>query len=123
MDTWLEVEDWARLAPYQLPVATVATTEMARRSGRKRGSLRLKSLGAVEMVGDGGDARRAVEGRGGIMQVLCREIEDGMGQERRGIRFCISGSRGGGSGTERAGAWGLGIIGAGYCGEMRLCRM
>ena len=71
MHTWLEVEAWARLAPYQLPVATVATTEMARRSGRKRGSVRLKGLGAVEERGgdggDTGDARLGGEGMGGIL--------------------------------------------------------
>ena len=66
MHTWLEVKVWARVAPYQDPVATVATTETARRKGRKRGSVRLKGLGEVEMVGDGGGARRAVEDSGGI---------------------------------------------------------
>lgn len=98
-------------------------------------------LGAAEeRGGDGGDARRAVEGTVGMMQVLGREIDglkkekeervgrdiDGQGRdgEEMGFGFCVSGElagpagkRGGGSGRERADACSLGRIGGASWGD------
>ena len=118
MDTWLEVEVWARLAPYQDPVATVATTETARRRGRKRGSLRLKGLGEVEIFGDGGDARRAVEGSGGISAEFYAVRRDRRETEKDD--FCMETwgrERKGAGGYVRAWQIWRGVLS--YCGEMR----